>query len=50
MGRCHPPKPGARRPGEAGRLYHFTAATGDVNAIAKQNASGEALAVVSTLA
>lgn len=34
---------------EAGQLYHFTAATGDVDSIGEQIASGRALAVVSTL-
>ncbi|MER6256825.1 hypothetical protein ABT224_36330 [Streptomyces sp. NPDC001584] len=34
---------------KAGQVYHFTAATNDVNSIAEQIASGEALAVVSTL-
>ncbi|MYS39112.1 hypothetical protein K388_07180 [Streptomyces sp. KhCrAH-43] len=33
----------------AGQLYHFTAATGDVNSIGRQIVSGRALAVVSTL-
>ncbi|MFF8619251.1 hypothetical protein [Streptomyces sp. NPDC015350] len=34
---------------EAGQLYHFTAATGDVDSIGEQIAAGRALAVVSTL-
>jgi hypothetical protein len=34
---------------DAGCLYHFTAGTGDVNVIAEQIASGQALAVVSVL-
>ncbi|MFD0068503.1 hypothetical protein ACFRAI_43085 [Streptomyces sp. NPDC056637] len=34
---------------ETGQLYHFTAATGDLNALGDQIASGQALAVVSTL-
>ncbi|WP_331726870.1 hypothetical protein OG215_41425 (plasmid) [Streptomyces globisporus] len=34
---------------EAGQIYHFTAATGDANLVVEQIASGQALAVVSTL-
>ncbi|MGI5451383.1 hypothetical protein ACQEVM_37625 [Streptomyces sp. CA-243310] len=34
---------------EAGQIYHFTAATGDLDSIGDQIASGDALAVVSTL-
>ncbi|WP_053676726.1 hypothetical protein [Streptomyces sp. WM4235] len=34
---------------EAGQIYHFTAATGDLGSIGDQIASGDALAVVSTL-
>lgn len=34
---------------EACQLYHFTAASGDVNSIGEQIASGDALVMVSTL-